>query len=151
MLREEELSYRIRSAVFEVSRVLGAGCLEKDYGTDFKSVPAWSLEIGDRLQVRPRLKSVPDTARSKPNNNNNDLPAIPGKHYFTIGEVAELCAVKAHVLRYWEQEFPHLSRQSDPLPPSAAACKLAPSAGRSRQVAGRNRISGNQRNKKSNC
>ena len=41
--------------------------------------------------------------------NNNQLPAIPGKRYFAIGEVAELCAVKAHVLRYWEQEFPQLS------------------------------------------
>jgi DNA-binding transcriptional MerR regulator len=40
---------------------------------------------------------------------NNELPVIPGKRYFTIGEVAELCAVKAHVLRYWEQEFPQLS------------------------------------------
>ena len=39
---------------------------------------------------------------------NNELPAIPGKRYFTIGEVADLCAVKAHVLRYWEQEFPQL-------------------------------------------
>jgi len=38
----------------------------------------------------------------------NDLPAIPGKRYFTIGEVSELCAVKPHVLRYWEQEFPQL-------------------------------------------
>ena len=41
--------------------------------------------------------------------NNNELPAIPGKRYFTIGEVSELCSVKAHVLRYWEQEFPQLS------------------------------------------
>ncbi len=40
--------------------------------------------------------------------NNDDLPAIPGKRYFTIGEVSELCAVKPHVLRYWEQEFPQL-------------------------------------------
>jgi len=40
--------------------------------------------------------------------NNNELPAIPGKRYFTIGEVSELCAVKPHVLRYWEQEFPQL-------------------------------------------
>ncbi|WJW76735.1 MerR family transcriptional regulator [Thiohalobacter sp. IOR34] len=40
--------------------------------------------------------------------NNNDLPAIPGKRYFTIGEVSELCGVKPHVLRYWEQEFPQL-------------------------------------------
>lgn len=40
--------------------------------------------------------------------NNQELPAIPGKRYFTIGEVSELCAVKPHVLRYWEQEFPQL-------------------------------------------
>lgn len=41
--------------------------------------------------------------------NNNQLPAIPGKRYFTIGEVSELCGVKPHVLRYWEQEFPSLT------------------------------------------
>jgi DNA-binding transcriptional MerR regulator len=40
--------------------------------------------------------------------NNAELPAIPGKRYFTIGEVSDLCAVKPHVLRYWEQEFPQL-------------------------------------------
>ena len=40
--------------------------------------------------------------------NSSDLPAIPGKRYFTIGEVSDLCGVKPHVLRYWEQEFPHL-------------------------------------------
>ncbi len=40
--------------------------------------------------------------------NNNELPPIPGKRYFTIGEVSELCNVKPHVLRYWEQEFPQL-------------------------------------------
>ena len=39
---------------------------------------------------------------------NSELPPIPGKRYFTIGEVSELCAVKPHVLRYWEQEFPQL-------------------------------------------
>ncbi|MDH3692657.1 MAG: MerR family transcriptional regulator [Gammaproteobacteria bacterium] len=39
---------------------------------------------------------------------NSDLPPIPGKRYFTIGEVSELCRVKPHVLRYWEQEFPQL-------------------------------------------
>ena len=38
-----------------------------------------------------------------------DLPVIPDKLYFTISEVSELCDVKAYVLRYWEQEFPHLS------------------------------------------
>ncbi len=37
-----------------------------------------------------------------------DLPPIPAKRYFTIGEVSKLCEVKPHVLRYWEQEFPHL-------------------------------------------
>jgi DNA-binding transcriptional MerR regulator len=40
--------------------------------------------------------------------NNNELPPIPGKRYFTIGEVSELCHVKPHVLRYWEQEFSQL-------------------------------------------
>ena len=40
--------------------------------------------------------------------NNDELPVIPGKRYFTIGEVSELCAVKPHVLRYWEQEFEQL-------------------------------------------
>ena len=40
--------------------------------------------------------------------NNDELPVIPGKRYFTIGEVSELCGVKPHVLRYWEQEFPQL-------------------------------------------
>ena len=39
---------------------------------------------------------------------NHELPAIPGKRYFTMGEVSDLCAVKPHVLRYWEQEFPQL-------------------------------------------
>ncbi|MET4693183.1 MerR family transcriptional regulator [Endozoicomonas lisbonensis] len=37
-----------------------------------------------------------------------ELPVIPGKRYFTIGEVSELCQVKSHVLRYWEQEFSKL-------------------------------------------
>ncbi|MCS4505694.1 hypothetical protein KBTX_02168 [wastewater metagenome] len=39
---------------------------------------------------------------------NDELPPIPAKRYFAIGEVSELCAVKPHVLRYWEQEFPQL-------------------------------------------
>ena len=37
-----------------------------------------------------------------------DLPPIPAKRYFTIGEVSELCGVRPHVLRYWEQEFTQL-------------------------------------------
>lgn len=43
-----------------------------------------------------------------PNSSNIELPPIPGKRYFTIGEVSDLCQVKPHVLRYWEQEFPQL-------------------------------------------
>lgn len=39
---------------------------------------------------------------------NAQLPEIPAKRYFTIGEVSELCEVKPHVLRYWEQEFTQL-------------------------------------------
>ena len=39
---------------------------------------------------------------------NKSLPPIPAKRYFTIGEVSDLCAVKPHVLRYWEQEFAQL-------------------------------------------
>ena len=38
----------------------------------------------------------------------SELPTIPAKRYFTIGEVSVLCGVKAHVLRYWEQEFAQL-------------------------------------------
>ena len=37
--------------------------------------------------------------------NNDELPPIPGKRYFTIGEVSDLCGVKPHVLRYWETQF----------------------------------------------
>jgi DNA-binding transcriptional MerR regulator len=44
----------------------------------------------------------------EPISSTEDLPSIPGKRYFTIGEVSELCSVKPHVLRYWEQEFPQL-------------------------------------------
>jgi DNA-binding transcriptional MerR regulator len=46
---------------------------------------------------------MPETSRAKA-----DLPPIPAKRYFTIGEVSDLCAVKPHVLRYWEQEFSQL-------------------------------------------
>ena len=44
----------------------------------------------------------------EPNRRKVDLPPIPAKRYFTIGEVSELCGVKPHVLRYWEQEFTQL-------------------------------------------
>jgi DNA-binding transcriptional MerR regulator len=46
---------------------------------------------------------MPEASRAKV-----DLPPIPAKRYFTIGEVSDLCAVKPHVLRYWEQEFAQL-------------------------------------------
>ena len=46
---------------------------------------------------------MPDHNRVK-----TELPPIPAKRYFTIGEVSDLCAVKPHVLRYWEQEFSQL-------------------------------------------
>jgi DNA-binding transcriptional MerR regulator len=46
---------------------------------------------------------MPEASRAK-----TALPPIPAKRYFTIGEVSELCAVKPHVLRYWEQEFAQL-------------------------------------------
>lgn len=45
---------------------------------------------------------------SNPETSTAALPPIPAKRYFTIGEVSELCGVKAHVLRYWEQEFTQL-------------------------------------------
>ena len=44
----------------------------------------------------------------EPSRRKTELPPIPAKRYFTIGEVSELCAVKPHVLRYWEQEFAQL-------------------------------------------
>jgi DNA-binding transcriptional MerR regulator len=45
---------------------------------------------------------------SEPSRAKVELPQIPAKRYFTIGEVSDLCAVKPHVLRYWEQEFSQL-------------------------------------------
>ena len=44
----------------------------------------------------------------EPSRRKVELPPIPAKRYFTIGEVSELCGVKPHVLRYWEQEFTQL-------------------------------------------
>ena len=46
--------------------------------------------------------------RTSPDKNQQSLPEIPNKRYFTISEVSDLCDVKPHVLRYWEQEFPDL-------------------------------------------
>lgn len=50
---------------------------------------------------------MPDPSKTEAGGG-EELPPIPGKRYFTIGEVSELCSVKPHVLRYWEQEFPQL-------------------------------------------
>jgi DNA-binding transcriptional MerR regulator len=44
----------------------------------------------------------------EPSRRKPELPPIPAKRYFTIGEVSDLCGVKPHVLRYWEQEFTQL-------------------------------------------
>lgn len=61
-----------------------------------------------------QAKKSKDSAAQPSNRNKRkqlsekDLPAIPDKRYFTISEVAQLCAVKAYVLRYWEQEFTQL-------------------------------------------
>jgi DNA-binding transcriptional MerR regulator len=49
------------------------------------------------------------TAATAPIKQTASLPEIPDKRYFTIGEVSELCGVKAHVLRYWEKEFTRLA------------------------------------------
>ena len=51
------------------------------------------------MQKTAKADGAPPTA---------SLPQIPAKRYFTIGEVSELCGVKTHVLRYWEQEFTQL-------------------------------------------
>ena len=45
---------------------------------------------------------------TRPESTVTTLPPIPAKRYFTIGEVSDLCGVKPHVLRYWEQEFTQL-------------------------------------------
>ena len=49
-----------------------------------------------------------DQKSKKAQSTNTELPTIPDKLYFTIGEVSKLCDLKPHVLRYWEQEFPQL-------------------------------------------
>ena len=49
-----------------------------------------------------------DSSNHSSSNPRAPLPPIPAKRYFTIGEVSELCGVKPHVLRYWEQEFTQL-------------------------------------------
>lgn len=67
--------------------------------------PISGLVPADHVQYARKL-SQPGTSNSSMGN--TTLPSIPAKRYFTIGEVAELCGVKPHVLRYWEQEFTQL-------------------------------------------
>lgn len=55
--------------------------------------------------IQPKSQKLGRSSRK----NLQDLPAIPDKLYFTIGEVSKLCLVKPYVLRYWEHEFPQLS------------------------------------------
>jgi DNA-binding transcriptional MerR regulator len=50
----------------------------------------------------------PSGSSNRTSSTRSELPPIPAKRYFTIGEVSELCGVKPHVLRYWEQEFTQL-------------------------------------------
>lgn len=57
-------------------------------------------------KIKHREKMV--KIRNKRKKTEQKLPEIPNKLYFTISEVSELCALKAYVLRYWEQEFPQL-------------------------------------------
>ena len=54
------------------------------------------------------MESNPHSSTHNHGKGGDELPPIPAKRYFTIGEVAELCRVKPHVLRYWEQEFTQL-------------------------------------------
>lgn len=60
------------------------------------------------MQGTKRKSSPSQSRNSQRNQAIITLPIIPDKRYFTIGEVAILCAVKPHVLRYWEQEFPQI-------------------------------------------
>lgn len=57
---------------------------------------------------KPLKEKRLNRSKTKRKRSAKELPAIPDKLYFTISEVSELCAVKAYVLRYWEQEFPQL-------------------------------------------
>ena len=80
------------------------------------SAPAEIPKRGGDPDQRTARRDVPSGPRSSKRgsrpmleaSNNDELPPIPGKRYFTIGEVSDLCGVKPHVLRYWEQEFPQL-------------------------------------------
>ena len=59
--------------------------------------------------MQDQTQSKPNQLNRNLNKNTSDLPQIPDKIYFTIGEVSKLCLLEPYVLRYWEQEFPQLS------------------------------------------
>ena len=63
------------------------------------------------MSVKKSKTSIDNKSRKKPSTDVSsiDLPPIPTKIYFTIGEVSKLCSLKTHVLRYWEVVFPSLS------------------------------------------
>jgi DNA-binding transcriptional MerR regulator len=56
-------------------------------------------------EKKPKALRLSKNSQSSSQNTVSSLPPIPEKRYFTIGEAAQLCGVKPHVLRYWEQEF----------------------------------------------
>ncbi|MDR2452538.1 MAG: MerR family transcriptional regulator [Candidatus Accumulibacter sp.] len=67
------------------------------------------MERNPKDTPRDPLLLIPVKPKKTPRDSPGDpLPPIPAKRYFTIGEVSELCGVKPHVLRYWEQEFTQL-------------------------------------------
>jgi integration host factor alpha subunit len=88
----EEL--RASLAVGEQVKLSGFGNFDL---RDKKERPGRNPKTGEEIPISARRVVTYD-----------ELPPIPGKRYFTIGEVSDLCAVKPHVLRYWEQEFPQL-------------------------------------------
>jgi hypothetical protein len=68
-------------------------------------------------KLKERVEAYRRAARMLDPGSNSELPPIPAKRYFTIGEVSELCDVKPHVLRYWETEFPSLKPGQAPRQP----------------------------------
>ncbi len=73
------------------------------------SEPVLYTTVVEASVVNQPLLNEPDTFAEDSPTPLEPLPNIPAKRYFTIGEVSALCGVKAHVLRYWEQEFTQLS------------------------------------------
>ncbi|WP_407657249.1 MerR family transcriptional regulator [Litorivicinus lipolyticus] len=66
------------------------------------------MDLIDTGELPVPVDAVVPTADGEALGEGEVLPPVPGKHWFAIGEVASLCKVRSHVLRYWEQEFPDL-------------------------------------------